>query len=547
MTSPHEEGSPASKLLILGEAPARTEMRLGRPFMGEAGDVFNSCLHTAGIARRECYILNTFPFDIWKDKRNQAIYDRQPPEGILLWHPNKGLTPAGLEAARPTLEKIHEASPNCILAMGAPALHLCTGDARKIMKWRSSTILGDRVGRKVVPTVHPAATLYGTYIWRYLICHDMKKVKEYELTSPIISLPLRSYLVRPTFADVYHYMHACREQGKFATDLEVLNRQVYCFSMAYEHGDSITVPFEDPNGQPYWSEEDEERIWRMYAELMGDPHVMKVNQNIMGFDSIFFLNYCNVHTRGPLGDCMIANSIVYPEFPMGLDFIATLHTREPYWKDEGKIHKKLEWDYDRFLKYCGTDSMVALECWDALEHEMHEGGYWATYEMTIDMWDQLSYMSIDGLPVNKAGLKDINVYLEKVIAEKQAALDEACGQALNVNSHKQCAAYFYEHLGIPSYKNREGGITTDDKAMSRIVRRTSKGSAEARLVQEVRKYRKLKNTYMEVELDDDDMLRCSWNPRGTKFGRLSSSKTIFGTGLNLQNLDPEFKAFVVAG
>src|SRR5690606_11604294 len=41
-------------------------------------------------------------------------------------------------------------------------------------------------------------------------------------------------------------------------------------------------------------------------------------------------------------------------------------------------------------------------------------------------------------------------------------------------------------------------------------------------------------------------MRCSYNPRGTKFGRLSSSKTIFGTGTNFQNLPQEFKKFLVA-
>jgi hypothetical protein len=50
-----------------------------------------------------------------------------------------------------------------------------------------------------------------------------------------------------------------------------------------------------------------------------------------------------------------------------------------------------------------------------------------------------------------------------------------------------------------------------------------------------------------VAFDADGRLRCSWNPRGTKFGRLSSSQTIFGTGMNLQNLSPKFKGFIVAG
>ncbi len=51
---------------------------------------------------------------------------------------------------------------------------------------------------------------------------------------------------------------------------------------------------------------------------------------------------------------------------------------------------------------------------------------------------------------------------------------------------------------------------------------------------------------MDIEFDQDGRMRCSYNPRGSKFGRLSSSKTIFGTGTNQQNLPQEFKKFLVA-
>lgn len=46
-----------------------------------------------------------------------------------------------------------------------------------------------------------------------------------------------------------------------------------------------------------------------------------------------------------------------------------------------------------------------------------------------------------------------------------------------------------------------------------------------------------------------DRLRCAFNPSGTTSGRLSSGKTIFGTGTNMQNLprDPKvFKQFLMA-
>jgi hypothetical protein len=67
---------------------------------------------------------------------------------------------------------------------------------------------------------------------------------------------------------------------------------------------------------------------------------------------------------------------------------------------------------------------------------------------------------------------------------------------------------------------------------------------EASLVQEIRRLNKLLGTYVDVTLDEDSILRCFYDPRGTWGGRLSSSKTLWGTGLNMQNLHPAFKYFI---
>jgi DNA polymerase-1 len=40
-------------------------------------------------------------------------------------------------------------------------------------------------------------------------------------------------------------------------------------------------------------------------------------------------------------------------------------------------------------------------------------------------------------------------------------------------------------------------------------------------------------------------MRCAFNPVGAKTGRLSSSETVFDTGMNLQNLTPEVRAFLL--
>jgi uracil-DNA glycosylase len=539
--SPYEEGKSTAKFLVLTPAPAKFEVRLGKQLMGQAGDVFADCLHQAGLFRSECYILSMWPFAVTKDKAGN-LFDGPR----LLWHVKKGLTEVGLEEAQATIEKIQSSDCNVVLAMGPQALELLSGDRKPLGKWRGSPLWSSLIERKYIPTYHPADTLYGTYLWRYMIMNDMAKAK-LEVDHPELILPQRNIRLRPKLDEVLDYIDECVDAGRVATDLEVMNHQVYCFSLSHDPLDAMVVPLIDENREHWFTEDEEIILWRKYANLMSDPKVMKINQNLVGFDSVFLLLQNNIHVKGKIGDTMIAQHIIYPEFPKGIDFISSMHTREPYWKDDGKIWKtNANFDWEKFQVYCGRDAAVCLEAWDVLCQELDDG-YWPAYNMTERLAQPLAFMSVHGLAVDIDGLAQTKIKLGIAIEAKMKELAEASDFPFSPSSPKQCQKYFYEHLNIKPYRNAQGGVTTDDKAMSRIFRKGGKGSKEAKLVQEIRTLTKLKGTYIDVDLDGDNRLRCSWNPRGTWTGRLSSSKTILGKGLNLQNLHPEFKGFIVAG
>lgn len=200
-----------------------------------------------------------------------------------------------------------------------------------------------------------------------------------------------------------------------------------------------------------------------------------------------------------------------------------------------------------FLRYSALDSACTLEIQQAFWDDLDKG-YRKAYDMTMNIFPVLMFMQTRGIKVNRAALDETKIDVLKVAAEKQEELNELCGRELNINSPKDCQAYFYDELGIPPYRNAEGRPTVDDLALQRLVRGTvaRPGLRQAKLVQEIRGLKKLYGTYLNLEFDTDGRMRCSFNPRGTKFGRLSSSKTIFGTGTNFQNLPQEFKKFLVA-
>ncbi len=208
-----------------------------------------------------------------------------------------------------------------------------------------------------------------------------------------------------------------------------------------------------------------------------------------------------------------------------------------------------------YLRYNAKDASVTLECANAFMDEIDDEGYRWTYDFTVRLFPPLTYMMTRGILADLDKLEKAKIAANSLIDEKQAALNELAGEDLNPNSPKELKQYFYIKKGIEPYTKavktpggRESRVTVDDKALQRLARGTStrRGLPEAKLIQELRGLKKLVGTYLDITFDSDNRMRCSYNPRGTKYGRLSSSKTILGTGTNMQNLPEEFKGFLVS-
>lgn len=208
---------------------------------------------------------------------------------------------------------------------------------------------------------------------------------------------------------------------------------------------------------------------------------------------------------------------------------------------------------DKELRYNAKDAWGTLAIAEKVMPETYQEGYGDTYEHTVSLYEPLTYMMMRGVKVDQDELARMKVKVDGLIGQYQVRLDTLCGHHLNANSNDKCKAYFYQEKGVPPYtkyikKTKKTVVTCDDKALQRLSRPTStrKGFEEARLIQRIRQLRKLKGTYLDIVFDKDNRMRCSYNPRGTRFGRLSSSKTIFETGMNMQNLPPAFQQFLVA-
>jgi uracil-DNA glycosylase family 4 len=136
------DGQPGARIMIVGEAPGRDEDRIGKPFVGAAGQLLDAMFGAIGMARdageieQALYITNVIP---WR-----------PPE-------NRNPTPAEIAMMLPFLERhIALAKPELLVVMGniaASALLGKTGITRLRGTWTQA------MGLPCLPMFHPAYLL----------------------------------------------------------------------------------------------------------------------------------------------------------------------------------------------------------------------------------------------------------------------------------------------------------------------------------------------------------------------------------------------------
>lgn len=522
---PHE-GPLNAKIALVGEQPGKQEVRSRRPFVGPAGRQLDECLQSAGISRFECYLTNCI-----KD------LDKPLASYIDLKNPNRPIvTSEGLDYINLLKEELEKCSANVIVPIGNPALYaLCSRVG--ITKWRGS-VLGSTLlssDRKTVPTLHPATILppKNQFLNRHLIVFDLKKAKK-ESEFKEIRSKNRKIKISPSYFEAAAFLTSCYMIGKnghtIDYDIEIYNEEVSCISFALEANDVMCIPFVGPQGD-YFTIDQEAEVWKLIARILEDENIKKRGQNI-AFDSHFLLRKYGIRAHN-LDDTMVAQKILFPDYPVGLHFITTMYTDLPYYKDDGKKWFKIGGAWESLWRYNSLDSLSCAEAFPKQALDLERQGNLATYERQRKLIPPLVYMMERGIRVDVEGMKKEAEHCEQEIFRLREELNKLVGRDINPNSPQQLAQYFYVEQGHPPYRKRGGGITTDNDALKRLAR---KGALGAVIVRDIRSLVKNQGNYLNVgKVDKDSRIRCSYNPVGTRFSRISSSENIFGTGMNLQN------------
>jgi uracil-DNA glycosylase family 4 len=522
----HGDGPIYSQIAVVGEAPGTAEVMQGRPFVGASGRILWDAFRKIGINRTDVYCTNVVKRSIVLDADTNLTLSKSE-----LDHWNFTL--------RQELSKLP--ALKIVFVMGNIALQALLGE-RGVDKWRGSVIQKDINGRPITFVVAKnPAIVFRAPQEEVVFMMDCKKLhtvlsgkwKPYEIT----------HHTKPTIEQARDYIYMLRDSVQpVSFDIELFNYETACIGLTNNATEGMCIAFRDVNEHYYTLDEEYELRLRI-VDLLQNKKTIGQNTN---FDS-HFLWHKDKMNPGPVWfDTLLAHHTLYPTLPHNLGFLTAQYTNHPYYKDDGKLWKlggRQNVDIDQFWRYNVKDVCITYAVHERLHNELvaqKQDKFF--FEHVMRLQPELVLMTVGGIKTDTVKREELTVTLkadlERYLADFYNAVHKVTGETdyyPNPNSPKQLKELLFDKMKLIG-----AGTSTDETNRQRMLAhsRTSEEAKDVlRALNVFKEQHKFFSTYVDIAIDTDDRMRCEYKQYGVASapGRLSSSKTLWGTGGNLQN------------
>ncbi|MGD0154207.1 MAG: uracil-DNA glycosylase [Thermacetogeniaceae bacterium] len=149
------DGNPGARLMFVGEAPGADEDRLGKPFVGAAGQLLEKIMGSVELQRSDVYITNI----VKCRPPGNRLPKREEGEACFVY----------------LVRQIELIQPRLIVCLGGLATQYLVHKDARVTQVRGNVF--EKGSIKIIPTFHPAAILRDANkkkpVWE-----DFKKIKE---------------------------------------------------------------------------------------------------------------------------------------------------------------------------------------------------------------------------------------------------------------------------------------------------------------------------------------------------------------------------------
>lgn len=546
----------------------------------------------------------------YQDARSGILLSGPPGKKLKEWVQDAGIHWSDIRCC--TLDNFNRCADTVLfIPIGDKALQSLLPDSPKLSKVRGSIYnFNDEI--KIIPTLHPEIVT-GTFdrgykngqaIMEHRCRMDWIKIAK-ELENGKFEAPIRNHNIAPDISDIESFIEGIRCDSIISMDIETWGGSIKCIGFAASGRESIVIPTE----KHYWTkrtgiELDLDTAWDCIREMCEHP-AAKVMQN--GLFDAWWLDYYGIKVNNYVWDTLAMHHAIHPRDNHSLDYLASIYTNQPYWKDEAKeadeIVRIANKGMDKLYVYNGLDVTVTWEIFEALKSELEETGMLGFYHRHYaGLFEPLLSLMRTGICVHRENMDELRVSLLGDALRLRDQASQLAGRPLYTFDKTKCERDMltailagsdpveyakeqghkedtiarksaeladkgisdkvlievFEGLELPKAATgatKTGRVKVDNIALRKIQKyyeerkkENDKGNTVRELVDitlEHRRKRKLASFLTESKIDEDNRLRCTYKFT-TKTGRLSSSKNPLGSGMNLQNIDRELRHLFIA-
>ncbi len=521
------DGAFTAELAVIAEAPGSYESETKIPLSGMDGKFLFKVLGSSGFRRMGIYTTNVIKRQLVFKSGKAGIQAHELDNwiGLLKW-----------ELSRlPNLKYV--------LICGGYALQALTGQYG-ITKWRGSvlpfTIYDGERNREytAICTYNPAAIRYDgkNELPFRMDVSRVKKVMEgtyepYEVT----------YHINPSYNEAIQWIDKMQDEKEpVSFDIETISSQTACIGFANNGHEGCCISLRDANSNTYSRDEDK-GIYIRLQKLFESEEVRLIAQNA-NFDMYWLWYKDRIRVRKTWFDTLLAHHTLYSQLPHNLGFLTAQYTTHPYYKDDKDSFRE-GGDIEEFWRYNVKDACIT---WEVHRREHNElvsqglDGFFFNHVMRLQR--HLVQMTVGGVKIDYALKERLADVIGAEVAAMRVQFEDLVSDTMhdpdyrpNPNSTPQMKELYFDKLKLVGR-----GFQVDEANRERMFNHPRTGPRPKEILALHTKYKKEQkffSTYVQVNIDEDQRMRCEWSQWRVQNapGRLSSSAVLWDSGTNLQN------------
>ncbi len=525
------DGLLTSEIAIVAEAPGPREVAMKVPLIGGSGALLWECLATFGIRRQHVYVTN--------------VVKKQLVDSV---HGKTGVSKGELSHWHSLLDWELSHLPNLryVVVLGGLALETLCGE-HGIDRWRGTVLQRD--GRAFVISYNPANILRKPAL-EPIFKLDLSKLDM--LRRGVWHEHTTTTTYDPSPTEARDWCDKMIQEGKpVSFDIETMGGETACVGFANDVHNAMCINLRVRQANRY-TVADESMVRRAINRVLRHGSVKLVAQN-GGFDAAWMWYKDRIRARPLWMDTLLAHHTLHPTWPHNLGFLTAQYTTHPYYKDD-----KDEWreggDINTFWQYNGKDCCITLASALALERELKQQRLWDFFQqhvMRLQPW--LVNMTVLGNKVDVEEREAIAAMLAEQLKVLEAEFHASVQAATGIEGYrpsplspKQLGELLFTRLRLVGRTT-----STDDANRQAIIANPRTPAVCVDMLNALDRFKtehKFFSVYINAGIDDDGRIRSDYKQFGTQYvpGRLSSAQTLWGSGMNLQNVPERARGWFIA-